>query len=553
MAGFPPNYPPSGTPFGLDPRQQARFVRQQMKSQERAQKMAYRAQRDLYRQQTRAMRRTSLLGPILIVAVGVILLLVRVGKLPFYEFESWYGHWWPLLFVAAGIILALEWSFDQYSSHSGVPFVRRGIGGGVIFLLILLSLVGVGFSNFHDSFDMTAHGLHVDADNFGEIFGERHEYEQELDQAFPAGTVLSVENPHGDVTIVGKSGDDKVHIVANKQVYSWNDGDASNRSDRLSPRVSLFGGTLSVTVPSLDAGSADLSITVPDRGQISVNANHGAVNVSDLQAPVNVTSNHGDIELDRIAGPVTVHLDDNGSSFSAHSIHGDVTLRGHADDLNLTEVTGAVSLEGEFYGDTHLEHLAGNLGFRTGRTQLSLGRLDGMLDISSDEELTGSQIVGPTQLHTRSRNISLERIAGSVDITNSNGTVDLTNAAPLGNVSVVNRDGAVTVTVPEHTGLTLQTETRDGGIEDEITGTSIPSTGIATFSKTIGDGAAHVTLHTTHADITLHQGLVEPPSAPAQPQPPSPPAVPAKPGTLKHQPAKPVTPASPDGPAAKSI
>jgi DUF4097 and DUF4098 domain-containing protein YvlB len=537
-AVYPPPYPPPG----FNPRDQARFARQQLKDQARAQKFAYRTQRALYRQQARAMRRTSILGPLLIIAVGVIILLIHLGRLSYFTFESFYGRWWPLLLVAAGLILVAEWAFDQRNTQNhvpGAPTIRRGPGAGVIFLLILLALTGASMEGFRDGVGVLAKGLHVDSDDFGQFFGDRHDFTQQIDQPFAPNTSLTIENPHGDITVTGASSDNQLHVVVNKQVYSWGDENASSRADELSPRLVTAGQSLTLTVPQLDSGSADLAITLPASAQVTVTAGHGAVTLSDLTAPVNVTANHGDVELDRIAATVVARTN-SGSSFSAHDIHGDVTLRGHADDLNLTGVTGAVSLEGEFFGDTHLEHLAGPLTFHTNRTQFSVAALDGMVDISNDSEMTGDQLVGPVDLTTRSRNISFERVAGSVTISNTNGTVDLTNSAPVGNISVENTNGEITLTVPDpasaHSGFTIQTGTRDGAIEDELDDSNVSDSPSAVHSATIGNGAAHITLHTTHADITIHKGLVEPPSSappsPASPAPPAPPAAPAKPS--KH-------------------
>jgi DUF4097 and DUF4098 domain-containing protein YvlB len=532
MAGYPPPYPP----FGPDARQQERFARQQMKAQARAALQAAKAQRNAYRQQARALRRGSIVGPLLIVGIGVVLLLIEFGKVPAYRFTDWYSRWWPLLLVTAGIILILEWAFDHRSTQAGVPFGRRGVGGGVIFLLILLAAAGACASNFRDGWGFL-NNLHIGPDNVDEFFGERHDFDQQIDQPFPAGTTLNIDNPHGDVTVTGKSGDDKIHIVVNKQVYTLGEQDGSSRADQLSPRVALVGGTLTVSVPNLDSSHADLSITVPDFAQATISANHGDITVSDLRAPLNVTANRGDITLDRIAGTVTAHVNSAHDSFTAHDITGDVTLRGHADELSLAGVTGAVSLEGEFFGDTHLEHLGGPLSFRTDRTQFSAGKLDGMVDISTGSEMTGSELVGPIELHTRSRNIAFERIAGPVNIVNSHGTVDLTSSAPLANISVENSSGAVTLTVPLPTrsqpGISIQAQANDGAIEDELDDSHVDDAPHASHSDTIGNGAAHLTLRTSHADITIHKGPVDrpaPPPEPTHPASPTPPMAPPRPG-----------------------
>ena len=352
MAGYPPPpfgaQPGQGGPYSYDPREQklaAKAMRDQMRMQARAQKDAMRAQRDLYKQQARAMRRGSVLGPLLLVTVGVILLLVHAGVISFGEFTDLFGRWWPLLLVAGGLVLLLEWGYDHYAHPEGVPYTRRGAGGGVVFLLIVLAVAGMFANLMHGRDTVLVKDMHLDADNLGELFGERHESEQEIDQALTGATTLEIVNPHGDVTIAGKSGDDQVHIVVNKQVYSFGGHGADEREEELSPQVNRFGDTLSVVVPQMEGASADLSITVPEGTQTTVTANHGTVDVSDVKAPVTVTSSHGDVELDRIGGTVVVHLNDSGGSFSAHTLGGDLMLKGHADDLNVTNVAGQVSLE----------------------------------------------------------------------------------------------------------------------------------------------------------------------------------------------------------------
>src|ERR1700730_14415329 len=108
MAGYPPGVPPMPPP-GYDPRAQRRYMRDQA----RAQRDAIRAQAAQMRYQLRSQRRGSILGPILLISIGVLFLLLESGHLDRNLFWDWYGHWWPLLLVVAGVIVLAEWVFDQ--------------------------------------------------------------------------------------------------------------------------------------------------------------------------------------------------------------------------------------------------------------------------------------------------------------------------------------------------------------------------------------------------------------------------------------------------------
>jgi DUF4097 and DUF4098 domain-containing protein YvlB len=531
MAGYPPPFPPpTGSPYGYDPRQQRRILRDQAK----AQRDMFKAQRDLYRQQqrnvlmqARGMRRGSILGPLIVVAVGVMLLIVRVGWLPFPRFAASYGRWWPLLFVAAGLVLVLEWAFDQRERPGQTPQVRRRIGGGVFLLLLVLAVTGAIVRGMNDQ-DLWAHGFSINPDNWAEFLGDKHEREQSLDHGFPAGTSLSIDDPHGDITLSGTSSDGQIHIVANKQVYAGSDSDADEKAQGLSPDLEFADGRLSLTVPSRSGATVDLTITVPDFAQATINSGRGDIHVSELKAAVSIAADHGDVDVNGVQGAVMVHTSHRDSSFSAQAITGDVSLKGNADDLNLTGITGSVLLDGDFYGDTHLEHITGTTSFRTSRTSFSTARLDGTMDISPEAELTGDQIVGPTVLTTRSRNITLQHTTGDLNVTDSNGTVDLSTAAPLGDVTIHNRNGSVTLTMPQGSGFTVQAETTGGEISNDFGGSSLPGNRANSLMATIGSGHSRIMITTTHGDVALRKGTesAPPPAPPATP----PPAKPVKPG-----------------------
>jgi len=518
MATNPPPYPPPGPPYGNDWKNQRRM----MKEQARAQRDMLRAQAAAYRYRARAQRHGSIVGPLIIIAVGIVFLLVQTGRLSSRQVWDWYGHWWPVLLIGAGVVMFLEWAFDQYirSSYPSQPVYRRGMGGGVFSLLLLLVIVGIVFNGLrHGDGFFFRHGFHISQDNLDQFLGDKHESDQTIVQPFPAGASFLVNNPRGDVSISGTSDDNQIHVAVHKEVYSRSDSDASSKAEQLNPQVEVSGSNLILTVPSLPGGRADLTIMIPATGSTSVTANHGDVRVSSIRGSVSVTANHGDVDLSAITGPTNTHINNGDSSFSAHSVTGEVVIEGRGQDLTLSDLSGPVSINGDFFGTTHIEHVRGSIRFHSSRTDMQLGRLDGEADISNNADLSVSDAVGPFTISTRSRNITLDRIAGNVSVTNRNGSVNLTSAPPLGNVTIENRNGSVTLTVPEQSSFSVDAETINGDLYNDF---SLPTRGTDThksFTGTVGSNGPMLRITTSQGDISLKKAAI----LPLPPTPPEPP------------------------------
>ena len=522
MGNYPPPYPPppgppSGPPYGGD----WKYQRQVLKDQARMQRDMIRAQRDAYRDQMRGLRRSSILGPIILITIGILFLLVQTGRLASHSLWDWYGRFWPFLLVGAGIILLLEWGFDQYTQSDSQPHYRRRVGGGVFTLLILLAITGVIFSGVREGgHTKLLDGFNINQDNLDEFLGDKHESDQAIDQAFPANATLTVDNPRGDVTLTGTSDDNQIHVAVHKEVYTRSDADADTKAQHLSPNLNVSGNSVTLSVPAVDGGRADLTITVPAAAASTLSANHGDVHVSAMKAPVTVTANHGDIELSAITGTMTARINNGGSDLSAHSVTGALTIEGRGHDTTLSDLSGPVTMRGEFFGDTHLERVRGPIKFHTSRTDFQLSRLDGEIEIGNNAELTTSNAVGPLTLTTYSRNITLDRIAGDVFVTNRNGSVDVTSAPPLGNVTIENRNGSVDVTIPEQSSFAYQFDANNGDIDTDFP-IKIPDGGMQkkTVSGTVGNGGSLIRITTSQGDVSLKKGSV-------MPLPPTPPAPP---------------------------
>jgi DUF4097 and DUF4098 domain-containing protein YvlB len=523
MSGYPPPYPPPG----YDPRDQRRFVRDQARAQRDAFRAQARAQRDLYRYQMRGLRRGSILAPLMLIAAGVVFLLIQTGRLPQQRFWEWYGHWWPLLLVAAGAILLAEWAFDEFYPHDPQqPRYRRSIGGGIFLLFLIFGISGavahngLSFQPTHNNWIFS--GLHLDQDNLDELIGDKHESDQTLDLAFPSGSSLAVVNPRGDVTISGTSDDNRIHIAIHKQVYSRTDSEAESKAQQLTPATATSGSILTLSMPPLDGARADIILTIPPDAATTVTDNRGDIHVGSIKAAVTATANHGDIDLSAITGPATAHINSRGSSISAHSLGGGITIAGHAQDATLVDIGGSVSITGDFYGTTHIERVAGAIHFHSSRTDLQLARLDGELELSGSD-LSIDQVLGPVVLTTSNHNIVLDRVAGDIAVTNHNGSIDLT-AAPnpggqIGNITLEDRTGSIKVILPEHAGFSVQADTTNGDIDTDLPLSTAATQqdasrgkpgrdGHKTLNGTVGTGGPLVHIATINGDISIHKGAV---------------------------------------------
>ena len=550
----PPNMPHQGPPPGFDPREQRRWYRDQA----RAQRAAWKAQHQHMRWQFRSMRRGSILGPLILICVGVVVLLVQTGRINGNTFFTVYGHWWPLLLVAAGIIVLAEWALDQFQMRDPVhPQYRRSMGGGVIVLLIFLVFIGIlvdaGLAFHRRGEGLILHGFNFDQDSWEALFGDKHEFDQTLDLAVPANGLLKINNPRGDVSITGTSDDGHIHIAEHKTVYATSDSDAENHSQQMNPKVETDGPATRVSIHGVDGAHADLTITVPADAALSVNVDHGDVHISSIKGAVNATTNHGNVELAAITGPATVSINNGGASVSAHNLANGITFHGHVGDVSLADIVGPVALDGDVFGTTEMERVNGTVHFHTSRTDLQIVRLDGEFAIHG-ADLSVDRAQGPFTLDTNNNNLSLDRVNGDISITNKNGSVELT-AAPgsgnqIGNITIENRNGSVTTTVPNHTGFILQATTTNGDIDHNLAFNSggqedhlSENRNQKTLNGIVGTTTDAPTVHirNENGNLSIMKGDV---------QPLTPPPPPAKITMAPLAPAMPAAPIAPKAPKA---
>ncbi|HWA93351.1 MAG TPA: DUF4097 family beta strand repeat-containing protein [Terracidiphilus sp.] len=515
MSSQPPNMPPGGGVPPYDPRTQWRIYREQQRAAWRAQRDAWKAQRYAWRAHTPGLygpRVPSVVGPIILIAVGIVGLLIYTGRVSWASAAMWYGKWWPLLLIAAGLAMLAEWAIDL---KRDTP-VRRSNGFiGVLVLLAFLGFAASGWAGFWGPF--RGHWGN-NGDDFFNVFGlPEHDFDQEvLNVQIPANATVQIENPRGDVNVT--AGDvTNITVQAHEVAYAGSDDEAKKIFDAEQAHVNVSGTAVLVRSAGNSNGRVNLTVTVPKSASVSINAGRGDITAAGLNNGVNITSSRGEVHVNSIEGSVVAHFTDGRHDFSAHQVNGDVAISGNSNDLTLSEIKGKVSVDGEIFGDVHLETIAGLVHMHTSVTSLDIASLPGDMTLNSDD-LRITQAKGDVRVVTRSKDVDLNDIYGNSSVEDRNGRVAVSPAGNF-NVEVKNEKGDVEVTLPPNVQATVSGSTRNGDIISDfpitITGDEDKS-----VNGRIGAGTAKISLNTDNGDLHIKRASSEPAAPPAPPAPP---------------------------------
>ena len=518
MSSVPPPSPP-GAPPPYDPRTQWRVYREQQKAAWRAQRDAMRAQRHTWQANYPGVygpRMPSLVGPIILIGVGVVGLLLYSGHIDAEHFWTWYGRWWPLLLIFAGLGMLAEWFLDL---RRGAP-VRRS--RGFVGLLILLAIVGVTAAGWHRWGPLRAQ-WGDNNDNFFNFLGlPEHDMDQQvLNVQIPAHAAVQIENPRGDVSVTAGEGD-SVQVQAHQVAFASSDAEAKKIFEAEAAHVTVSGNAVVIRTEGNDKGRMNLVIELPKTAHVQVNAGHGDVSAAGLGNGLDINSGHGAVQLNAIDGSAQVHFSGGRGDFSAHQINGDLTASGNCNDVTLSGVKGKITMNGDLFGDVHLEDVAGQVHVHTSITEIDLGTLPGDLTLDSDN-LHVTQAKGEVRVSTRAKDVDLSQIAGDTYVNDTRGDIHVEMAGNF-NLEAHNGKGNVEVALPENTSATVSGHTQNGDIVSDFP-MSIAGDESKSVTGSIGKGQAKITLSSDVGDLRIRKGDAGI-GLPTPPTPPAPPNVP---------------------------
>ena len=468
-------------------------------------------------------RHRSLAGAFVLIALGVVCLLVTMGVLSRNHIGHLYASYWPVLLIFWGMIKLVEY---QRAQREGTR--APGIGAGGVFLVIMIVVSGliatqidhVNWSGLRDNFN-------IDDSDFNNIFGQSYNFNDHLEQDFPAAASLKVINVRGGVS-VHASDDNKITVVVRKRVNADNQEDADKYDRESKPTITTIGGLVTLNAAVEAAGGdrveSDLDISVPRKVQVSIAARRGDVNVVGRDGGIDINAQHSDTSVEDVNGNVKVSQEKG--SVKIEQITGDVHVEGRVNEVSVADVKGAVQLDGEFQESVKLARITKTVTFKSSRTDMEFSRIEGTLDLDSDE-LHAEQITGPLHLTTRSKNVRLDEVSGDVRLQDDNGAIEV-GMRTVGNVQIDSRNGDIQLSLPDKAGFRLDARARDGQIQSDFSELKVDNgehEGKA--SGSVGNAASHIVLNNEHDGIEIRKASATPPKPPEPPSPKSGKALPA--------------------------
>jgi DUF4097 and DUF4098 domain-containing protein YvlB len=513
--------------------------REQQKAAWRAQREAWKAQRYAWRAGyvgSYGPRVPSMVGPLILIGIGIVAMLVITGHIGAGEFWAWYARWWPLLLIGAGLALLAEWGLDM---RRQTP-VRRS--GNFVGILILLAFLGFGSSGWRHMGPWFSQWNGNGADFFNSFGQPEHDNDQQvLNSQVPANATIDIENPRGDVSVTAVDGSN-VEVQAHEVAFADSDNDARNIWKAEAPNITVSGSAVLVKSEGNNKGRLNLTVTVPLNAKVQVNAGRGDLTAAGLGAGIVVNVPNGDTHLNTITGPVEAHISNGKHDFSAHEITGDLTADGDFNDLTLSELKGRVTINGEIFGEVHMESVSGAIKLHTSVTDLEVAALPGDLTLDSDD-LRVTEAEGGVHVVTHAKDVDLSQIYGDSYVENRDGRISVEPAGAY-NVEAKNSKGDVELTLPPNASGTVDGQAHNGDIQTEF-GLTVSGDENKTVSGKIGSGGPRIYLSSDNGDLNIKKGPAFPsappvaaaasaPKTPAQPNAPhlkAPKALPAQPVT----------------------
>lgn len=412
----------------------------------------------------------SMVAPVLLILVGVVLLWKNWT--PGLSWWQWLARWWPMLLVVWGGLRALEILWWAYR-RSAVP--ARGISGAGWTLAWLLVLAALPIQH------IPAHISWAPAVRWGlEAFGETYDYPLEGKQPCSPTDTVVVEHGAGDVEVLGTPGAQEVAVTGRLWVRALRPEQAQQTRDASQLELARQPGRVIVRLrrgmaPSWVQSGVDMTIRVPESVRLVVRGADGEYALRGLRGEAEVQAERASVRLEEV-GPSRIELR-AGRSIWARNIHGTLEVRGRGHEVELENIDGLVTIDGNFTGQLWARRLPKGLSLTSRRTELRFAELTGECRMDWGE-LNAEGLAGPVRVKSQSRDVRLGDFRGDVEIALERGDVSLDVGPTAARMNVTVESGDVELWLPpEAEKWVVDAEVAHGKVISEFGGWTVLEVG----------------------------------------------------------------------------
>ena len=411
------------------------------------------------------MRRSSVIAPLLLILVGIAFLTRNLW--PDIPVADLLSRYWPFLLIAWGGLRLIEIVFW---ASTGKPLPRSGISGGEWLLVIFLCVIGSAmYTSRHWSWMPNGRSLRGMMVNMGESYDFTLAPAEKDVNASPR---IVIENFRGNARISGVDGD-RVKVTGRKTVRSFQQDDA-NKANGQTPLELVRQGNQLIVRTNQDRVndnlriSEDLEITVPRGSSVEAHGRLGDFDIREIGGSVDVISDNAGVRIDNVGGNVRVEVR-RSDMVRATAVKGSVDLKGRGQDLDLQNIDGQVSINGDFLGQVQFKNVAQPLRLEGSHLELHFEKLPGQLHMAMGD-FNANNIVGPVRLSARARDVQISDFTQALELTLDRGDIELRpgNKNPAPRMDVRTKSGDIDLALPVLAKFDLNLSTSHGEAHNEF-------------------------------------------------------------------------------------
>jgi DUF4097 and DUF4098 domain-containing protein YvlB len=443
--------------------------------------------------------RRSIFGGLLLILIGTLFLLHYM--LPGMGIGHIFSRYWPVILIVWGLAKL----FDHFAAQSRGQTSPPMLSGGEIALIILLFIVGGSLAG--------AEWIHVRNPDWNMdvgIFDHSVTSTEEIPaQPVKPGAKIAISEDRGSIT-VRPDATDQLRVIVTKTASAMSDTEAQQRLNNVRVTVTPVADGYQIQAQPGGEGSVriDLEVHVPKQVTISARTDRGDIRAADFTGPLTASTRNGDVEAHNITGDVSAEMQRGDARITG--VNGNVRLTGRGNQVEVGEVTGDATIEGEFYGPIRVRNVTKTTRFTSYRTDLTILQLSGHLEIDSGRlEISDTQ--GAVTLVTKSKDITMENIGGRIQVQDRHGDVQVRlHQAPHDEINITDDSGEIQLSLPADSGFELFASSRSGDVESEFQSPALKSVSEGETSRLegkVGTRGPQIRLVTSYGAIHIRKGM----------------------------------------------